>query len=101
MLDDIVPDREEVTVLGKLARQVPMGRLGEPADVAHAVVYLASDESRFMTGAELKLTVAFPRGDVWGRSEEHTSELQSLMRISYAVLCLKKKITHTNKTKQK
>src|SRR3546814_5044453 len=32
------------------------------------------------------------------RSEEHTSELQSLMRISYAVFCLKKKkITHTTK----
>src|SRR3546814_1320030 len=29
------------------------------------------------------------------RSEEHTSELQSLMRISYAVFCLKKKITHS------
>src|SRR3546814_7535776 len=29
-----------------------------------------------------------------GRSEEHTSELQSLMRISYAVFCLKKKINH-------
>src|SRR3546814_5924932 len=29
------------------------------------------------------------------RSEEHTSELQSLMRISYAVFCLKKKITET------
>src|SRR3546814_2284388 len=28
---------------------------------------------------------------VWVRSEEHTSELQSLMRISYAVFCLKKK----------
>src|SRR3546814_2462907 len=28
------------------------------------------------------------------RSEEHTSELQSLMRISYAVFCLKKKIKH-------
>src|SRR3546814_1877124 len=27
----------------------------------------------------------------WSRSEEHTSELQSLMRISYAVFCLKKK----------
>src|SRR3546814_6495902 len=27
----------------------------------------------------------------WDRSEEHTSELQSLMRISYAVFCLKKK----------
>src|SRR3546814_5580868 len=31
------------------------------------------------------------------RSEEHTSELQSLMRISYAVFCLKKKTTHINK----
>src|SRR3546814_4408696 len=30
-----------------------------------------------------------------GRSEEHTSELQSLMRITYAVLCLKKKKTNT------
>src|SRR3546814_7081755 len=28
---------------------------------------------------------------IWLRSEEHTSELQSLMRISYAVFCLKKK----------
>src|SRR3546814_7368176 len=33
----------------------------------------------------------------WGcRSEEHTSELQSLMRISYAVFCLKKKKNHTH-----
>src|SRR3546814_7877289 len=31
------------------------------------------------------------------RSEEHTSELQSLMRISYAVFCLKKKTTYTTK----
>src|SRR3546814_10003743 len=31
---------------------------------------------------------------VAGRSEEHTSELQSLMRISYAVFCLKKKIKY-------
>src|SRR3546814_7192501 len=34
------------------------------------------------------------------RSEEHTSELQSLMRISYAVFCLKKK-TNTKKQKKK
>src|SRR3546814_7442438 len=33
---------------------------------------------------------------VW-RSEEHTSELQSLMRISYAVFCLKKKKNHIHK----
>src|SRR3546814_7897615 len=32
------------------------------------------------------------------RSEEHTSELQSLMRISYAVFCLKKKNIYTNRT---
>src|SRR3546814_10744174 len=32
------------------------------------------------------------------RSEEHTSELQSLMRISYAVFCLKKKTTPANHT---
>src|SRR3546814_5272865 len=34
------------------------------------------------------------------RSEEHTSELQSLMRISYAVFCLKKKKQNTNKNHQ-
>ncbi|HYE44320.1 MAG TPA: SDR family oxidoreductase [Caulobacter sp.] len=39
----------------KLGRQVPLGRIGTPRDIADAVLYLASDESRFMTGAELKL----------------------------------------------
>src|SRR3546814_2478432 len=34
------------------------------------------------------------------RSEEHTSELQSLMRISYAVFCLKKKKTHLQNVKR-
>src|SRR3546814_8725999 len=45
-----------------------------------------------------------PRGDRqsdqargWARSEEHTSELQSLMRISYAVFCLQKKDTNNNR----
>ena len=40
---------------GKLARQIPLGHIGEPDDVANAAVYLASDESKFMTGAEIKL----------------------------------------------
>src|SRR3546814_12718665 len=40
-----------------------------------------------LVGAETELTVS--------RSEEHTSELQSLMRISYAVFCLKKKNKRT------
>src|SRR3546814_1976978 len=35
------------------------------------------------------------------RSEEHTSELQSLMRISYAVFCLKKKKQYTQRTKRR
>src|SRR3546814_6849787 len=38
-------------------------------------------------------------GDFQARSEEHTSELQSLMRLSYAVFCLKKK-KNTNKQDQ-
>src|SRR3546814_3933834 len=38
---------------------------------------------------------ALPRHGGRPRSEEHTSELQSLMRISYAVFCLKKKKQHT------
>src|SRR3546814_13269587 len=41
-----------------------------------------------------------PRADPV-RSEEHTSELQSLMRISYAVFCLKKKNTKNDKKKNK
>src|SRR3546814_3741987 len=40
-----------------------------------------------------------PGHDVAGRSEEHTSELQSLMRISYAVFCLKKQKTPTPSTR--
>lgn len=42
-------------VFEKLARQIPLGRIGEPDDIAYAVLYLASDESKFVTGAELKV----------------------------------------------
>ena len=55
ILAAMIGDRNEAEIMGKLARQVPLGRLGEPDDVANAVVYLASDESGFMTGAEVKL----------------------------------------------
>ncbi|MFN0265064.1 glucose 1-dehydrogenase [Tepidamorphus sp. 3E244] len=44
---------------GKLAKQAPLGRLCTVEDVAHAAVYLASDESGYMTGAEIKLDGGF------------------------------------------
>src|SRR3546814_3499640 len=43
-------------------------------------------------GSEFAILMHVDPGNQQGRSEEHTSELQSLMRISYAVFCLKKKI---------
>src|SRR3546814_4132750 len=46
-------------------------------------------------GPERRGTAVQDRGEAELRSEEHTSELQSLMRISYAVFCLKKKKTQT------
>src|SRR3546814_5523664 len=52
---------------------------------------------RFLSGLALvALAVGMPASaSVDSRSEEHTSELQSLMRISYAVFCLKKKTHET------
>src|SRR3546814_6607211 len=57
-----------------------------PAVIRHASRELSRLEAQ---GA------ATPQLDLFARSEEHTSELQSLMRISYAVFCLKKKKTTT------
>src|SRR3546814_6027684 len=57
---------------------IPVGRLG------------AEQIGQYLHGGALALE-AGGHGLVERRSEEHTSELQSLMRISYAVFCLKKK----------
>tara|TARA_B000000475_G_scaffold97697_1_gene79165 strand:- start:167 stop:556 length:390 start_codon:yes stop_codon:yes gene_type:complete len=46
---------EKEQVMMKLARQVPLGKVGEPDDVAYTVLFLASDESKFITGAEIKI----------------------------------------------
>src|SRR3546814_5754223 len=55
-----------------------------PADGRRKILHVIQDRFRY-GGTERER-----------RSEEHTSELQSLMRISYAVFCLKKKKTHSN-----
>src|SRR3546814_2305103 len=82
---------EEVREL--IAPQPPVALLGYLLGQTHiALMYEASDteelprlNSQTLQQHQLALEYA--------RSEEHTSELQSLMRISYAVFCLKKKIT--------
>ncbi|HYF23443.1 MAG TPA: SDR family oxidoreductase [Caulobacteraceae bacterium] len=45
----------EAAAHARLSRGIPLGRIGEPDDVAYAVLYLASDESKFVTGSELKI----------------------------------------------
>src|SRR3546814_3757936 len=51
-------------------------------------------------GGDVAQPLESPQAAPRGRSEEHTSELQSLMRISYAVFCLKKKKNINRRTKQ-
>jgi NAD(P)-dependent dehydrogenase (short-subunit alcohol dehydrogenase family) len=41
--------------LAAVAQSYPLGRLGEPADIANAAVFLASEESSFITGVDLPL----------------------------------------------
>src|SRR3546814_1330935 len=53
------------------------------------------DEDAYLVVAKLTAILRVANG--LDRSEEHTSELQSLMRISYAVFCLKKKNKHNTK----
>ncbi len=55
ILDPLVARFGAAEAYAKLGRQIPLGRIGEPEEVAYGVLYLASDESSFMTGAELVL----------------------------------------------
>src|SRR3546814_5601621 len=74
-----------------LGRQFVMGRsIGEALERARANEKKGYRYSYDMLGEAAQT-----------RSEEHTSELQSLMRISYAVFCLKKKKQHTKGTHNK
>lgn len=46
---------DEAKAHERLTRGIPMKRIGEPDDVAYCVLYLAADESKFVTGAEFKI----------------------------------------------
>src|SRR3546814_7574832 len=63
----------------------------------------ASDARKQIVSATSSAEQATPIGTIVfaTRSEEHTSELQSLMRISYAVFCLKKKKTRNHNNQHK
>jgi NAD(P)-dependent dehydrogenase (short-subunit alcohol dehydrogenase family) len=52
-LAGLVPEEHQSGLLGHLATLVPVGRLGEPSEVAKAVTFLASDDSTFINGIEL------------------------------------------------
>src|SRR3546814_10288107 len=83
-------------------------RIAETASEGERVLGFAVKASAASAGAstdglsfaDLEAGLVF-LGIVGFRSEEHTSELQSLMRISYAVFCLKKKIQKKNNTNER
>src|SRR3546814_4537939 len=68
-------------------------RNSKPARAPRAIWPGGADKSRVRPKAR-------PASAMLYRSEEHTSELQSLMRISYAVFCLKKKKRYKEKQKE-
>src|SRR3546814_2166102 len=78
---------------GGASKQLPevLASLGLSRPLIVTDAYLES------SGRVAKLTDGLAAAGI--RSEEHTSELQSLMRISYAVFCLQKKNTNKNKKK--
>src|SRR3546814_2164157 len=89
-------DRADDVVVGNfdghaLVRGAQLAFAGEPELAAHIVCERTVRElDTAATEAALAAGALSPPIDLL-RSEEHTSELQSLMRISYAVFCLKKK----------
>src|SRR3546814_13818250 len=86
----------------RLTHSFPTRRSSDLIEGAHMIQRSGNKQPRFCRQAEYNhMFSAFDVEILVGvhhalrtRSEEHTSELQSLMRISYAVFCLKKKTNH-------
>ena len=58
--DGTVDDDRRAQTVGARAAQSPLGVIGDPKDIAYAMLYLAADASRFMTGQVLR-----PNGGVY------------------------------------
>src|SRR3546814_4608394 len=76
------------TLFRSIARAVKGGRMDRASADAASARLTGSLSYDDLAEVDLVIEAAF---ETMERSEEHTSELQSLMRISYAVFCLKKK----------
>src|SRR3546814_4199253 len=90
-------DAEEVLLLGGqrvIRPHLVTHRLDEGRDTG---TQRRAAQRRDRASPRAEALIGFVTSQDVDRSEEHTSELQSLMRISYAVFCLKKKKTITNK----
>src|SRR3546814_5921169 len=88
-------DADTMQIFGEIGYDIAAGNTAVTPFVRLAHVDTGSDAFT-ETGGNAALTVG-KADQKTTRSEEHTSELQSLMRISYAVFCLKK--TNTNQIK--
>src|SRR3546814_2300559 len=108
--DTLLPYTTLFRSQGDVGAGVPVVPLAVEVDQAGAEAETADQRRglrhlhQALGGANHEIGIAHHLVAGVGRSEEHTSELQSLMRISYAVFCLKKKTniniqTNTNKYK--
>src|SRR3546814_949378 len=113
VVDFLVPNRFETgyglsPAVVDLALRHPAGKPDMLITVDNGIASIDGVEAARQAGIDVVITDHHLPGDTLpkalaivnpnqpGRSEEHTSELQSLMRISYAVFCLKKKTEKNN-----
>src|SRR3546814_4721176 len=88
MIDDFDQDANPARIIKVNKRRFVVGLAWRPIDKVSA----AAKEARLLAKEE-DMNLMLIYSGLATRSEEHTSELQSLMRISYAVFCLTKKKT--------